>query len=149
MSDFERDWKIAISADDWLRSRGYALVERRGPEGMMQGLTRYHGASAEISIVADRGRWFVEVRPDGAPAGRYDFECWSFALGAPISLHTEDWDQWTSWQLAPQLEYLRNHLSQIEAECEIASLDATVAKLREGAAATAAFPPTSRDIGAR
>jgi hypothetical protein len=139
---FASEWQVAMSIEPWLLERGYELVESRGPEGMAQGLRRYSGLTGDVLVVADRGQWFIDVRPSGAPSGRYDFGVWSITLGAPVKFHTDEWALDTSWQLQPQLDYLRSHLAEIEAACLPERRVTTMEKLLKAQRATEAFPAT-------
>ena len=82
------------------------------------GLATYQGDRVNISLVADRSQWFVDVQPatdapvaPGSP-GWFGLEEWSRCLGSPVLFHDarptptdEDWLEViaNSWWLEPQL----------------------------------------------
>jgi hypothetical protein len=120
---------MLVASRTWLQERGYRLIESRGPEAMDQGFDFYAGDLLSIRLTADRSQWFVEVRPgpDEPDAfgweGWFTLEAWSDCLGVPVLFHdnrpklTDD-DRIevlaNSWWLQPQLDYLRDNLSEIE-----------------------------------
>lgn len=130
--EFYEEWQLLLNTREWFDARGYALVETRGPEGMNQGFDVYVGKSVAIRIIADRGQWFIEVHPqtEGPDAARNDgwfsLEPWSTCLGSLMLFHDPssaftDADRVAvlanSWWLRPQLDFLRDHLEEIEAMC--------------------------------
>jgi hypothetical protein len=140
MRSFDRDWQQLEASRPWFLDRGYRLTDARGPEGMEQGLNAYEGVWLSIRLSADRGQWFVEISPGtGAPVasgsvGWYSLEAWSKCLGSPVLFHdtrprsTEaDWTEVVanSWWLEPQLNYLRDHLAEIERACSPERVDTT------------------------
>jgi hypothetical protein len=156
MRRFDREWKLLMSARTWLRERGLRLVESRGPEGMDQGFDLYADNRLGTRIIADRSQWFVEVHPgaenlDAAGwRGWFGLEAWSTCLGSPVLFHDtrptstdKDWAAAlaNSWWLEPQLDYLRDHLAEIQQACSPAHVEATVACLSEAQRRLSAFPP--------
>jgi hypothetical protein len=146
-----------------LIENGYRLVDTRGPEQMDSGFNVYAGSQLVIRIIADRSQWFVEVHPRPEMVdtsdrnGWFNLEAWSTCLGAPASfrdtrptLTDEDWAAvlTNSWWLEPQLEYLRDHLAQIEEACASKRVEATVACLSKARRALSAFPPRRRNLKA-
>jgi hypothetical protein len=141
MAAFRKDWDLLVSTRSWLSEVGYRLIESRGPEGMDQGLHAYEGDHLEIRIVADRGQWFVEARPRAAPTW-FTLEPWSVCIGAPVLFHVApairtDEEQLkalsASWKLAPQVEYLRAHLVDLEQACDAIAISRTMDCLNESA----------------
>ena len=131
-------------------------MESRGPIGMEQGLDMYAGDRIGLRIVADRGQWFIDVQPGkvktnvGGSTGWFSLEAWSSCLGAPVLFHdgrpTDADGEWqavleNSWQLEPQLKYLREHLDQIDAACSPEIVEATLACLLAIQRKLSAFPP--------
>jgi hypothetical protein len=123
---FDEDWRLLRSTREWLANRGYSLAETRGPEGLESGLDRYSGPHLSIMISADRGQWFLEIRPNRIDAAWANLESWSACLGEPTLFHdarpTTSDEAWAavlanSWHLGPQLDYLRAHLDDIETAC--------------------------------
>jgi hypothetical protein len=126
---------------DWFEDRGYRLIDRQGPEGMDQGLHVFEGPKLGIRITADRSQWFVEIRPSVDPnlqdrdEAWFDLELWSICLGQPTLFHVPDGSVAeqlaNSWTLQPQLDYLKEHIQQIEAHVERGRVSDTAACLRK------------------
>lgn len=146
MGRFDREWQLLLSSRGWLVERGYRLLETRGPEGMDSGFDLYTGGQLGIRVTADRGQWWIEAHPGPAHIdafgwdGWFNLEAWSTCLGAPVLFHDtrpkltdEDWAAvlTNSWWLEPQMDYLRDHLAEIEQACAPERLEATVACLLE------------------
>ena len=141
MNQFKEEWRLLVAARAWFSTRGYRLIDSRGPEGMDQGFDVYVGDRLGIRLVADRGSWDVEVHPgtEGLLAGGshqwFNMEAWSTCLGEPVLFHDadppwtdEDWAELLahSWRLEPQLAYLRATLPAIEAACFPERIDTTL-----------------------
>lgn len=156
MRRFDHDWQLLVAARTWLRDRGNRLLDSRGPEGMEQGFDVYSGDQLGIRIVADRGQWFLEVHPgaDGLDAagweGWFTLEAWSACLGEPLAFHDTratftDEDRAAvlanSWWLQPQLDYLQDHLTEIERACQPDRVEATLMCLGDAQQRQSAFPP--------
>lgn len=156
MRRFDRDWELLVASRTWLQQRGYRLIESRGPEGMEQGFDLYAGDRLGIRLSADRGQWFLDVRPgSGRPdaldwEGWFTLEAWSGCLGARVLFHDSrrrltdaDWVEVlaNSWWLEPQLDYLRDHLGQIEDACSPDRIGATQDCLSADQRQLWAFPP--------
>jgi hypothetical protein len=156
MRRFDQEWQLLVAAGQWLRDRGYRLLDSRGPEGMEQGFDVYAGNQLGIRIVVDRGQWVVEVHPgaDGVTAvgweGWFTLEAWSACLGEPVVFHDtrptltdEDWAAVlaNSWWLQPQLDFLQGHLIEIERACQADRVEATLRCLGDAQRRQSAFPP--------
>lgn len=156
MRRFEQEWQLVVAARKWLRDRGYRLLDSRGPEGMEQGFDVYDGGQLGIRIVADRGQWFLEVHPgvDGVDAGGWEgwfnLEAWSTCLGETVAFHDtrptltdEDWAAVlaNSWWLQPQLDYLKDHLTEIEGACQPDRIEEALSCLASAQRRQSAFPP--------
>lgn len=148
---FVDEWRLLEAALAWLGDVGYRLTDSRGPEGMNQGFHVYAGERVAVRVIADRGQWEVEVRPDPNGADAYSsgdwfsLEAWSVCLGAPILFHVQS-DDWAyvsarSWRLAPQLEFLRANLEAIEAASSRERIFETRAALSLAQRDLSAFPP--------
>lgn len=158
MRRFDQEWELLVDARTWLRDRGQRLLDSRGPEGMDQGFDVYTGDRLGIRIIADRSQWFVEVRPEAEAVvavgweGWFNLEAWDTCLGAPATFHDtrptltdEDWATVlaNSWWLQPQLDYLRDHLAEIELACHPDRVKGTLACLLEAQRRLSAFPTSS------
>jgi hypothetical protein len=156
MRRFDQEWQLLVAARTWLRDRGYRLLDSRGPEGMEQGFDVYAGDGLGLRIIADRGQWFVEVHPgaDGIDAAGWEgwstLEAWSTCLGEPVTFHDTrptftDEDRAAvlanSWWLQPQLDYVQDHLTQIERACQPDRVEATLRCLGDAQRRQSAFPP--------
>jgi hypothetical protein len=156
MRRFDREWQLLVAARTWLRGSGFRLLDSRGPEGMDQGFDVYADNRVGIRIMADRSQWFVEIHPgaEGIDAvgsqGWFTLEAWSTCLGTTVLFHDNtptltdlDWATVlaNSWWLEPQLDYLRDHLAQIQDACSPESVEATGVCLSEAQRALSAFPP--------
>jgi hypothetical protein len=156
MSRFDDEWRLLIESRLWLQSRGYRLFDSRGPEGMNQGFDAHAGTMCSIRITADRGQWFVEIRPGASHQSAkgsehwFNLEVWSRCLGHPLLFH-EDPTGTTdkevghslnnSWWLEPQLRFLRDRLSEIESACSTEQLTSTIECLRTARRALSPFAP--------
>ena len=134
---------------------GYRLIASRGPEGMHQGYHVYVGDVAAIRVIADRGQWFVDVRPDpdrpevSGWVGWFNLEAWGLCLGIEATFHSDS-GRWpailaNSWRLAPQLDWLEAHLAEVQAAAAPERAGQTRLCLSEAQRALSAFPP--RDGG--
>lgn len=151
MTDFARDWRALEEAQSWITAAGYRLVAARGPEGMRQGWHLYCGDCVAIRVVADRGQWFVDVRPDPdhpdvfSSKDWFSLEAWGACLGIAASFHADS-DKWStilasSWRLAPQLEWLEANLIAIESAAARERAAETRACLADAQRALSPFPP--------
>jgi len=144
MTAFEDDWRLVEAFDSWLAGRGYRLVGSQGPEGMASALRLYRGGGVVLRVTSDRGQWFLAVGPDQAgdlESAEFTLEAWGRVLGWPAWFHSASID--TSWNLVPQLDWLRAHLEQIEAASSPERVAGTYAALVAARRALAAFPPRS------
>jgi hypothetical protein len=151
MRQFDKDWKLLRPTRRWLSMRGYKLVETRGPDALDQALGRYGldvqtaafvgdqyrigdqyaGDHVALAIVAWGGHWFVQVKTAQDRSDWYTLKSWSACLGAPASFYdprlmTNDESEQTPSDLASQLDYLREHLTEIEAACQPDRVEATL-----------------------
>jgi len=122
---------------------------------MNNGYDIYESDRLGLRIVADRGQWFVEVRPgvDGLNAAAsqtwFTLEQWSSCLDAPVLFHdtrpARSDDEIAaalenSWHLEPQLAYLAEHLNQIEEACTADRIQATLSCVKAAQLRQNAFP---------
>lgn len=156
---FDQEWEQLVSSRTWLVDYGLRLLESRGPEGMSQGFDAYIGDRFGLRIVADRGHWFVEVHPGiedlaaGGWDGWFSLEAWSVCIGQPRLFHDSrptltDQDRVavieSSWWLEPQLDFLREHLHDIQGACSAERVEGTLVCLRAAQRSGSAFHPTNR-----
>ena len=96
---------------------------------MQSALRRYRGANLEIEAIADRGQYFISVRPMGDRRW-FSLETWGRCLGSPTSYVSGEsgWDEKIagSWQLPPQVEYLKHNLDTMNAMCSAARVQGTI-----------------------
>lgn len=128
---FDKDWQLLLATRSWLSERGYKLVETRGPQAMDQALDRYAGDYLALRIAAHRSQWFVEVKTAHDWSDWHALKSWSACLGVPASFHdprlmTSEGSEKTPSYLASQLDYLRDHLTEIEAACQPDRVEATL-----------------------
>jgi hypothetical protein len=122
---------------------------------MDSGLELFAGGLLAIRVIADRGQWFVEARPGQEHVdavgfdGWFNLEAWSTCLGAQSLFHdtrpTLMDDDWAtvianSWWLAPQMEYVREHLGEMEPACSAERVDETRVCLSRARRALSPFP---------
>jgi hypothetical protein len=128
---FDKDWQLLLATRSWLSERGYKLVETRAPEATDQALLRYAGDYLALRIAAYRGHWFVEVKTAHDWSDWHTLKIWSACLGAHASFHdprlmTSKGSEKTLSYLASQLDYLRDHLTEIEAACQPDRVETTL-----------------------
>lgn len=131
MGQFDEDWQLLRATRPWLVGRGYELVETRGPGAKGQALARYAGEHLALRIVAYHGNWSIEVKTAHDWSDWHILEFWSDCLGAPASFHdprlmSSEGVAKTPSYLAPQLDYLREHLTEIEAACQPDRVETTL-----------------------
>jgi hypothetical protein len=137
-----------------LPTRGYSLAYARDAEGMQQGAAIFGGELMDIRVAGERSQWFVEARITNGDALSqkplwFDLEAWGVCLEDPILFHHPSPPappiEWAtqgerSWRLAPQIDYLVDHLAAMEQACSPAQRDGTLACLRDAQDALSAFP---------
>lgn len=145
--EFARDVRRLASLERTLAQRGYAVSGPWRPGPMASGETSMTGTVTDIRVTADRGQWFVMVRPKGVADGWFDLEVWSVCLGDPITFHADPRSPSTadigeslaaSWRLQPQIDWLSDHLEGMERACA-----------SDRAATVACLLSMRNDLGAR
>ena len=135
MGNFSQDVRLLKNLGLTLARRGYVIEEpwRRGP--MSSGTMSLANPVASVRMTADRGQWFIEIRPSNGGLKWFDLEQWSACLGEPVLFHKTDRSLQTedvaaalaaSWHLPPQVSWLERHLDVIEATCTPAARSTTL-----------------------
>jgi hypothetical protein len=113
-----------------LQERGYKHAESVYSDSFGNRLERFEGARLEILITKDRDFWEIDVRPTLQGAGWRSLEIWSLCIGMPARLHESQPPDVRMppipTRLGPQLDYLRQHLSALEAACHPNRVDSAL-----------------------
>lgn len=139
MRAFHDDLRLLHMLESSLADRAYTVTTpwREGP--MSSGEMSFAGPLSEIRVLADRGQWFIEIRPAGGGTRWFNLEQWSGCLGEPASfsvtarsMKTKDAGEAlaASWRLDPQVSWMERHLDDIERACLPHESPATFACLR-------------------
>jgi hypothetical protein len=124
--DFHEAKRVLNTLHETLSRRGYnvSVPWRDGP--MSSGRMSLSGSTADVRVLADRGQWFIEIRPTTEDSKWFDLELWSSCLGQPASFHVDARSMETkdvaaalaaSWRLEPQVSWLESNLDMIERAC--------------------------------
>jgi hypothetical protein len=123
----EDDDRLAEETLAWLRQEGFQEEERGESESFGDRFVRLSRGEVELSVVRDRGWWYVDIGGPGFEVG-FDPYTWRTYLEGD-----EPPDDATSF--AKQVEFLRTRVPEVEAAIERdPAIQSRLLKLRKASA---------------